>query len=286
MGIQNIKRYREKGTSAPQRNAPSGRIPHNAVHSRKALFFWSGLFILLSLLQSPAGFAADESMRGKASWYGTTAHGKKTANGEVFSRHALTAAHRTLPFGSILRVYNLKNGRQALVRVNDRGPFSRGRVVDVSKRAAELLKMTQAGVAHVAIEVAGSSAGVPLNRENSFYLHITDERTAQKAHALSSSLAKRLKKPIRALFSVQSEHPTYALCLGPYKNFEDAQNDFSLFEEKGIEFKGIIEAPTKGGDIPRHVPPKPEPKQPKPAKAAGKGKSAQAAPKDKNTRKK
>ncbi len=90
---------------------------------------------------------------GIASWYGPDFHGKKTANGEVYDQHELTAAHRTLPMPSLVRVTNLENGRAVVVRVNDRGPFSKSRVIDVSRRAAELLGMIGPGTARVRVEV-------------------------------------------------------------------------------------------------------------------------------------
>lgn len=89
---------------------------------------------------------------GKASWYGARHHGKRTASGEKFNQHALTAAHRSLPFGTRVRVTNLNNGKRATVRINDRGPFQRGRIIDVSRAAAERLGLVQAGVAPVRIE--------------------------------------------------------------------------------------------------------------------------------------
>ena len=90
---------------------------------------------------------------GVASWYGPNFHGKPTANGEVFDQNALTAAHRTLQIPSLVRVTNLDNGRSLILRVNDRGPFSRGRVLDVSKRGAELLGFARAGTAKILLEV-------------------------------------------------------------------------------------------------------------------------------------
>lgn len=90
---------------------------------------------------------------GIASWYGPNFHGKKTANGEIFDQNELTAAHRTLQMPSLVRVTNLDNGRSLIVRVNDRGPYKRGRVIDLSKRAAELLGYKNAGTAKVRIEV-------------------------------------------------------------------------------------------------------------------------------------
>lgn len=90
---------------------------------------------------------------GIASWYGPGFHGKRTANGEVFDTNELTAAHRTLQMPSLVRVTNLENGRSVVVRVNDRGPFSKGRVIDVSERAASLLGFKNQGTAKVRLEV-------------------------------------------------------------------------------------------------------------------------------------
>lgn len=90
---------------------------------------------------------------GIASWYGPQFHGRKTANGETFDMNELTAAHRTLQMPSLVRVTNLENGRSLVVRVNDRGPYKRGRIIDLSKKAAELLGYKEKGTAKVRLEV-------------------------------------------------------------------------------------------------------------------------------------
>lgn len=102
------------------------------------------------------GEAARELERGHASWYGAQFHGRRTASGENYDKYALTAAHKTLPFGTIVRVRSLKLGREVDVRINDWGPFSPGRVIDVSQAAAEALGLTGAGVAEVSLNVADS----------------------------------------------------------------------------------------------------------------------------------
>lgn len=92
---------------------------------------------------------------GMASWYGPGFHGKRTANGERFNQNALTAAHTTLPLPSYVRVTNVKNGKSVVVRVNDRGPFSKRRIIDVSKRTAKELEFIRAGKAKVRVEYLG-----------------------------------------------------------------------------------------------------------------------------------
>ncbi|NQW10701.1 MAG: septal ring lytic transglycosylase RlpA family protein [Alphaproteobacteria bacterium] len=90
---------------------------------------------------------------GIASWYGPGFHGKRTANGEVFDENMVSAAHRTLPLPSVVRVTNLDNGRSLVVRVNDRGPFAHGRIIDMSRRGAHLLDFQRRGTAKVRVEV-------------------------------------------------------------------------------------------------------------------------------------
>ena len=89
--------------------------------------------------------------RGKASWYGPGFHGKRTASGERFDMNDLTAAHRTLPFGTRVRVRNTQNGREVVVRINDRGPHISDRIIDLSKAAAATLDLRQAGEAPVVL---------------------------------------------------------------------------------------------------------------------------------------
>lgn len=90
---------------------------------------------------------------GIASWYGEEFHGRSTANGETFDMNAVTAAHKTLPLPSLVRVTNLENGRSIIVRVNDRGPFAHGRIIDVSRRSAQLLGFEREGTAKVRVEI-------------------------------------------------------------------------------------------------------------------------------------
>jgi len=92
-------------------------------------------------------------LRGIASWYGSALNGRPTANGEMFDMYAMTACHPTLPFGTLVRVVNLTNKKSVVVRINDRGPLRRGRIIDLSYAAAQELNMTERGLARVALEV-------------------------------------------------------------------------------------------------------------------------------------
>ncbi len=102
-----------------------------------------------------------------ASWYGPHFHGKETANGELYNQMALTAAHKSLPFGTILQVTNLKNGKSVVVRINDRGPYIDGRDLDLSKGTATALGMLGRGVIKVKVEELGLSQNIrPVNTLN------------------------------------------------------------------------------------------------------------------------
>lgn len=104
------------------------------------------LAICMLILTAPSTLAAE---RGVASWYGPRHHGKLMANGERFDQWGFTAAHRTLPFGTVLRVKNLRTERYVYVVITDRGPFTRGRVLDLSRGAAQTLDMVSNGVDRV-----------------------------------------------------------------------------------------------------------------------------------------
>ena len=127
-----------------------------------ALIRMLGLLGLLGLLasgcaskQAPNGppDAAGRQERGQASWYGHPYHGRTTASGEVYDMNDLTAAHQSLPFGTRVEVTNLSNGRSVVVRINDRGPFKKGRIIDLSRAAARKIDMIEAGVVAVRLVV-------------------------------------------------------------------------------------------------------------------------------------
>jgi rare lipoprotein A len=107
--------------------------------------------LVIAIVSSCATLTSGYKERGVASYYGPGFHGRKTANGERFDRGDLTAAHRTLPFGTKLRVKNVGNGEEVVVRINDRGPYIDGRIIDLSEEAARRLKFISAG--HTVVEL-------------------------------------------------------------------------------------------------------------------------------------
>jgi len=126
----------------------------------------SALFSPLSSLHSPLLHA--QTQRGKASFYARRATGTRTANGERLHHDSMTCAHLTLPFGTLLKVTHTGNNRSVVVRVNDRGPYARGRIIDLSWRAAKELGMLQQGIATVFIEPAGQIT-IPLRPQKEHF---------------------------------------------------------------------------------------------------------------------
>ena len=112
-------------------------------------------------MEPPAAQAEDREpfQRGIASWYGLPFHGRKTANGERFDMNALTAAHPSLPFGTLVKVRSLVNGREVIVRINDRGPYARGRIIDLSHAAARAIGLVGFGVKRVSLTLVEPDPG-------------------------------------------------------------------------------------------------------------------------------
>jgi rare lipoprotein A len=120
--------------------------------------FINGSLLLLSMLLIQCADVNNESVwnhytTGRATWYGPGFHGRTTASGETFNKYKLTAAHRTLKFGTEVRVTNLSNNKKVIVRITDRGPVSKKFIIDLSEKAAERLDMKEAGVVPVKLEI-------------------------------------------------------------------------------------------------------------------------------------
>jgi rare lipoprotein A len=126
---------------------------------------------------------------GMASWYGPPYHNRRTSNGEVYNMNALTAAHRTLPLGSICRVTNVKTGHATLVRITDRGPFIRGRILDLSMAAAKKVDVWKAGLAKVQVDVLSTPA--PLESGGRWAVQIGGFDDAQTASDVADHLTRR-----------------------------------------------------------------------------------------------
>ncbi len=167
-------------------------------------------------------------LRGDASWYGHPFHGRKTSNGETFNMYALTAAHRTLPFGSRVRVQRLDNGNTVDVRINDRGPFIKGRVIDLSRRAAGRLGLLASGVAPVRlIPLSVPPAGPP-----EWFVLIGGFSNRNEAQAFATRMHRRTQQSrIRQGWNGNSRH--YHVRLDGFRSKETAVHLASRLRRKG-----------------------------------------------------
>lgn len=177
-----------------------------------------------TLLPDSEGFR----QTGIASWYGYKFHGRKTANGEVYDMYKMTAAHKTLPIPSYVRVTNQSNGRSVIVRVNDRGPFHEGRVIDLSYSAAQKLDFIGQGTAKVAVEaistgasrinVSGAKAtsaavAKPAAVNKKRYLQLASFKRPEAAENLRRQLQQLVKFPVR--ISRSQTTATHRVQIGP-----------------------------------------------------------------------
>jgi rare lipoprotein A len=189
-------------------------------------------------LRSHVGF----SQEGVASWYGRDFHGKMTSNGETYDMYAMTAAHKTLPLGVYVKVRNQDNGREAVVRVNDRGPFVKNRVIDLSYAAARQLGYDNIGTARVRIEALGYRGEGASEKEKYQEPENYDSGnySVQVGAFKDYQNAKRLSEEMRRLYGfseVQSAIVNgelfYRVQAGKYTSLEKAEEAEKNFIEKG-----------------------------------------------------
>ncbi|MFB0565438.1 MAG: septal ring lytic transglycosylase RlpA family protein [Candidatus Aminicenantaceae bacterium] len=167
------------------------------------------LILLFASCAQMRYFPLGNVQTGLASWYGTDFHGKKTSSSEIFNMHDMTAAHKTLPFGTYVMVTNLNNGKSVMVRINDRGPFIRGRIIDISYAAAKVIDMVGSGVAPVRIEVVREfsppklkqqysvQVGAFIYKENAKALHRKLRNKFKNVHILTFSTSNQVYYRVR-----------------------------------------------------------------------------------------
>ena len=176
---------------------------------------------------APGAAEAPWVEEGIASWYGAPLHGRPTASGETYDMHAMTAAHRTLPFGSVVHVVNLDNGLVATVRINDRGPFHEGRNLDLSRRAAGEIGMLGPGTARVRVTLAGTPApvgggGVPRAAPGTacWMVQVGQYGDAEDAALVRRSLERDGHGPVRVSSGTGG---LYRVRIGPLDSREEAE---------------------------------------------------------------
>ena len=195
------------------------------------------------------------SQTGIASYYGGEFHGRKTANGEVFNKHAYTAAHKTLALGSYALVTNLRNGKKVIVRINDRGPFSKSRIIDLSKGAAKELGMIQSGTARVKVEAMqvdsqgyiigkGAEALYHLAKREGLNLKVKKSGNLLAIKAEPATVAQQSTKPTVQTVISQPKFAVKVLQLKTEKEAKKVANAVkakSYIAEKGKGFDVVID---------------------------------------------
>lgn len=209
----------------------AGRLTSSSRLPRPLHLLTCGLFVLIGLAGCaggsdrvrdraafPAGYPIGYTQQGMASWYGPGFHGRQTANGERYDMHQMTAAHRTLPIGSVAQVRSLSTGRAVRVRINDRGPFTKDRIVDVSYAAAQRLGMLGPGTLEVELRVIGYQG----QRERLGDLYVQVGSFAEEANA--RQLAGRLKgsRQVRVVMVGLPHGRRYRVQVGPYRDETEA----------------------------------------------------------------
>jgi len=163
---------------------------------------------------NPTYVKVGQVMKGVSSWYGPNFHGKQTSNGEIYNMHARTAAHKTWPMDTMVKVTNLQNGKKTIVRINDRGPFVRGRIIDCSYRAGKELGLDRMGIAKVSIQVVGFAGKVQSD----------------------SQIAKNKKANVETRVKLSN----FGVQVGAFKNRKGAEITKNMFADMYDKYKPVI----------------------------------------------
>jgi len=193
----------------------------------------------------------DYKERGIASWYGSKFHGKRTSSGEPYDMHAMTAAHKTLPLPSYVKVTNLKNGRQVILKVNDRGPFHENRIIDLSHTAAVKLGIKGTGTGLVEVEtltpgqthIAATAPSYTPDKPATvgLYLQLGAFVSSQNAYQLKDRINLALSdNQARISKMLRDGQQFYRVRIGPFSNTEQADNLVHTLNQKGFDKHRVV----------------------------------------------
>jgi rare lipoprotein A len=201
---------------------------------RTLFIFFLGTILLSSCSSStkiPKSSQLIES--GIASWYGPGFQGKQTANGEVFNTSGFTAAHRTLPFNTRVLVVNTQNNKSLIVRINDRGPYAKDRIIDLSKGAAKRLDIIEKGTAPVKlylVDQSPNSIKVDNLKQPTYTVQIASYSDAVKAHAKASEFNDGWAKQV-----VVDRQKVYRVFVGKFSNVDQAKARKAQLAKQGVD---------------------------------------------------
>jgi len=170
---------------------------------------------------------------GLVSWYGEEYHGRKTANGEIYDMYAMTAAHRTLPFNTRVWVTNLENGKKADLRINDRGPFIPGRIIDLSKSGAQVLGILGQGTAKVTVEATGFAGGELSSLEGTFAVQVG--AFTEKDNAVRFQLLLEKKHPnVHVVLWESNIKRLYRVRVGSFRTEAEARRYAAILRQENL----------------------------------------------------
>lgn len=178
--------------------------------------------------------AGAEIEAGVASWYGPNFHGKLTANGETYNMNGMTAAHRSLPFNTVVQVENMTNGKTVVVRINDRGPYAHNRIIDLSRRAAQEIDMEEVGTAEVKIYLV-EEGDRPLSEENlgsieTFTVQLASFKSRNEAENFISSISGARIETVPV-----AGETVYRIYYGTYSDPTDARDAMQNLRRQGLD---------------------------------------------------
>ncbi len=189
--------------------------------------------------------------RGIASWYGTKFHGQRTSSGEPYDMYAMTAAHKTLPLPSYVRVTNLENGRSAVLRVNDRGPFHDNRIIDLSYAAAKRLGIAAKGTGLVEVRALGPgpaaaetpapAQGPPQAAGNGLFLQVGAFSRLENAHRLRDELRAHGISRLRVAPTRARGQTLYRVRIGPLESVHDTDHTAQRLVGIGVDYRVVVD---------------------------------------------
>ncbi|WP_102796711.1 septal ring lytic transglycosylase RlpA family protein [Bowmanella denitrificans] len=242
----NSGRYSQRHDSAPKR-LPSQISLEDAIPAYEGFSRGGNApYQVFGRHYTPMTSAKDFQQEGDASWYGQKFHGHLTSNGEIYDMYAMTAAHKTLPLPSFVRVTNMANNKEVIVRVNDRGPFHGGRIIDLSYAAAMKLDMLKTGTARVKLDaihvepdgtilIAGEPQLPPLqpvsNMPQSWFVQVAALSDGQRAEQLARGLENLYQLPSH----IPQDNGIFRLRLGPLNDETHARQVSEQLKRNGYE---------------------------------------------------
>jgi rare lipoprotein A len=212
-------------------------------NDRKCFILTVIIFLFIGVSQPTFAQSNDKTQIGSASWYGSKYHGRKTSSGERYNKNDMTAAHKTLPFGTKVKVTNPANNESVVLRINDRGPFVGNRIIDVSEAAARKLDIHASGVAKVEVEVIerpgdATAAKANVSDTSAYTIEAASYADYQHAYEMSQKLKAFDKHlPLEITEAQVNGKKVVFVKAGKFQNRNEAEAFNELLEEEGLAGK-------------------------------------------------